>query len=127
LCLSVLSPSHEGDVVVSFSFSNSVHWESRDNVEWSVHVESEFVIYSCLWNWFCFINIDDSPSLVCSSMLVPNNNISSFFIFSSMDINCLIVSQVDEVFSLIDEDLPPVRVGACDLHVLASTIALNVP
>jgi len=31
------------------------------------------------------------------------------------------------MLSLIYEELPPVRVGACDLHFIASTIALNVP
>jgi len=33
---------------------------------------------------------------------------------------------VDEEFSFISEDLPPVGVGACDLHWVSSTIGLDV-
>jgi hypothetical protein len=34
---------------------------------------------------------------------------------------------VDEVFSFILEDLPPVGVGASDLHWVSSTVGLDVP
>jgi hypothetical protein len=43
---------------------------------------------------------------------LPDNNLLSFNIFSTMDINNLLVIDVDEVLSSVLEDLPPFRVGA---------------
>jgi len=60
-------------------------------------------------------------------MLAPDDNLSAFFIFSTMDIECLLVGPVDEVFSLILEELEPVGVGAPDLHVVGLSRVLNVP
>jgi hypothetical protein len=51
-------------------------------------------------------------------MLTPKDNSSSFFIFASIDIKNLVVSDVNEVLSLVSEDLPPLGVSAPDLEVL---------
>jgi hypothetical protein len=44
-----------------------------------------------------------------------------------VNINCFSVLDVDEVFAFILEDLPPVGVGAPDLHVVALSRVLDVP
>jgi hypothetical protein len=51
-------------------------------------------------------------------MSVPHDNLLSFIILVLIDINCLLVLDVNEVFSLEHEDLPPVRVGAPDSQFL---------
>jgi hypothetical protein len=76
-------------------------------VEWSVDMETEFIIETASLNWLCLVKIDDLPSLVSSIVLLPNNNWSSFFILSTMDIKSFVVLNVDEVFTFISEDLPP--------------------
>jgi hypothetical protein len=53
------------------------------------------------------VSINNSPSLVPSVMFLPDNDLSSFFILVSMNIECFVVSDVGEVFSSVDEDLPP--------------------
>jgi hypothetical protein len=52
----------------------------------------------------------------------------AFFIFSSGNIKYSIVSDVDKLLSLVfvSEDLPPVGVGAPDLHVLGLSGALDI-
>jgi hypothetical protein len=56
-----------------------------------------------------------------------NLNILSFSIFSSSNIKNLLVLDIDEVSSVVGEDLPPSRVGAPDLHVGGLSCALNIP
>jgi hypothetical protein len=48
-------------------------------------------------------------------------NVLAFNVFSSSDIKNLLVLDVDEVPVSVDEDLPPVGVGAPDLHVNGSS------
>jgi hypothetical protein len=54
------------------------------------------------------VKIDDSPSLVPSIMLLPDNNLMSFNILVLVNIKCLLVMDVNEVFSSSPEDLIPV-------------------
>jgi len=42
----ILSPSLEPNVVSSVAFSNSLHWHSGSKIEWSIDVETEFLIES---------------------------------------------------------------------------------
>jgi hypothetical protein len=60
-------------------------------------------------------------------MSLPDDNLLSFKILVLIDIKCLLGSDVNEVFSLIPEDLPPIRVGAGDLHVSRTSRTYNVP
>jgi hypothetical protein len=60
-------------------------------------------------------------------MVTPNDNFSSFFIFSTMDIKSLLVGPIDELFLLILEELEPSRVSAPDLHVVCSSSISDVP
>jgi hypothetical protein len=72
--------------------------------------------------------IDNLPFLVVSVVLVPNNDLSSFFILTTMNIKASVaLLNVAEVFSIVGEDLPPFRVSAPNLHVIAVTRALDVP
>jgi hypothetical protein len=81
-------------------------------------METEVFIQSLGWFLLGLIKIDNLPSLVSSVVSVPGNDLSSFLVFSSMDIKAFLVLPVDEVFISIGEDLPPSRVGAPDLHVV---------
>jgi len=93
-------------------------------------VEAPFCRETLSLNWFGLIKIDNIPFLVCSLMNAPNNDLSSFFILSSVDIKCFLVLQVDEVSILLTgvlEELEPSRVGAPDLHVVGSSCTLDIP
>jgi len=80
-------------------------------------MESEVFIQSLGLNTISFVKINNLPLLVLSFVFVPDNNLSSFLIFSSMDIKSFLVSDIDEVTTFISKDLEPFRVGAVDLHV----------
>jgi hypothetical protein len=70
-------------------------------------METEFFTESTGWYLFGFIKIDNLPSLVGTVMPLPRDYLSSFFISCGMDIKCLTVLPVEEVFFLVGEDLPP--------------------
>jgi len=70
-------------------------------------VESEVSIHSLSLSLCSCVKIDYLPFLVGSLMVLPNDDLSSFFILSSMNIKCLLVSDVDELFLNISEDLEP--------------------
>jgi hypothetical protein len=123
----VVSVSVKHDVVVSMSLSNSLHWKSWLDDEWSVDMESEFFILTLVSNLLWFINVDNIPSLVGSSVSAPCENWLSFDILSTWDIKCFLGLEVDEVFTFILPELPPVGIGAPDLHVGGSSWGLNVP
>jgi hypothetical protein len=57
----------------------------------------------------------------------PDNNLLSFFVLVSVNINCFSVLNVDEMLSFIGEDLPPFTAGAPDLHVTGFSCALDIP
>jgi hypothetical protein len=84
-------------------------------------VESEFLVESFIINLVSFIKIDNIPSLVGSTVFTIDDNGLTFSISSACDIKSFSVGHIDEVFSLILEDLPPVGVGAPDLHVSGSS------
>jgi hypothetical protein len=83
LCISVLDISSEIKPVVSMCFYDSLHWHSRDNVEWSIDVPSEVAVKSLVLNLISFIKIDNLPSLVDVSVSVVNNDLLSFLILAS--------------------------------------------
>ena len=78
----ILSPSLEGDLACTNALSNSLHWKSGSEIEWSVDMESEFRVESLFGNLSCFINIDYIPFLVSLSDVVPDTNCLTFDIFS---------------------------------------------
>jgi hypothetical protein len=121
LLLLVLSISLQEDIGSTLALSNSVHWESWDNVEWSVDVESEIFWKSLGLRSFSLVNVGDSPFLVSAIMSLVDNDDLSFSILSTWDIKCFSILPIDELAVLILEDLPPVGVSAVDLHVLGSS------
>jgi hypothetical protein len=77
------------------------------NIEWSFNIETElFVEFSLSWFSLPFINIDDIPLLIDSSMSVVNNDVSIFSIYISLDVKYLSFIVPNEM-SLESEDLPP--------------------
>jgi hypothetical protein len=70
-------------------------------------VEAEFFIHSLGFNLFSIVNIDNLPFLVLSIMALVDYNWLSFSIFCSINIKSLVVLDVDELFTLVLEDLPP--------------------
>jgi len=71
-------------------------------------VETEFFIKSLSLILGSFIKIDNIPSLVDSTIVLVNNNLSGFLILGTIDIkNLLILSDVDELLSSELEDLEP--------------------
>ena len=77
LCLGVLSPSSESEIG-AVGFSDSLHWESGSDVEWSVNMESEVLVESFTLFLRSLVYIDDSPSLISSTVSLVNNNILHF-------------------------------------------------
>jgi len=80
----ILSPSLEPNVVSSVAFSNSLHWHSGSDIEWSVDMETEFLVESLGSNLRCLVKIDNLPSLVgivrIVSISVVHNKSLAFFI-----------------------------------------------
>jgi hypothetical protein len=53
------------------------------------------------------IKVDNLPSLVLATMSLVNNNFLGFLIFSSSDIENLVVLDVRNELTFIGEELPP--------------------
>jgi hypothetical protein len=117
----ILSPSLEDHVGTTEHLNNSIEWKFRDKVEWSVDIEAKFFIKSLGFSLGCLVNIEDLPFLSFGSVVAPNLNWVSFYIFSSSNIKGLVVGPVDELVVLVLEDLEPSRVSAPDLHVVGFT------
>jgi hypothetical protein len=107
LLSSVHDPLFDPQVVSTLILKNSVGWESRDNIEWSVNLETEVLIKS-LGLFSCLISVDDSPFLVGIVGSLGNSYSGSFFILGAGNVQASIrLLNITEVFSLISEDLPP--------------------
>ena len=86
-------------------------------MEWSFNIHAEFSVeLSLLWLGLHSINIDDSPFLVVAIVSVPHNNISVFEVLTTVNIEYLTLL-IDEVLSLVFEELPPSRIGSVHLEV----------
>jgi len=122
----IVSPSLQPDIVGTVALSNSVEWEFGDEIEWSVDMETEVLVQSlCLWS-LRLIDIDNIPLLTSGSLVAINLNWGTFTVIVTFDIKSFTGLPIDELVVLVLEYLPPVRVGAPDLHVVGSTIALDV-
>lgn len=127
LGLSILHVSLKLDIVGSNTFSNSLHWKSGSDKEWSVSVETEIFVKSFTFSLSSLVGVEDSPLLMVTSIVAPNTNGMTFFVLTSFDVKDLVVLPVDELFTLVLEDLPPSGVSTPDLHVVGSTRACDVP
>jgi hypothetical protein len=81
-------------------------------------MESEFFVKSFLLSLSGFVQVKNSPLLMVSSVVVLDTDCISFSVTLVLDFEDLLVLPIDELFVLILEYLPPVRIGAPDLHVL---------
>jgi hypothetical protein len=89
------------------ALSNSIEWKFGDEIEWSIHMETEVLVQSLgLWS-LCFIKIDNIPLLSSGSIVGPNLNWGTFTVIATFDIKNFLVLPVDELVVLILEDLPP--------------------
>jgi hypothetical protein len=103
----VVSPSLKGYIVCTNALNNSVEWELRDEVEWSVDVESEIFINTLSLDCVSLIKVDNLPLLVSSALISPYSNCLAFFILSSFDIKNFAALPVDELVVFILEYLEP--------------------
>ena len=104
----VISPSLEGHVVGSNALSDSVEWELRDKVEWSVDMETKLFIQSLGLSLCLFVKIKYLPSLVSTVVSVMNLNCLTFLVFTLNNIEAFVgLLNVAEVLSLVHKDLEP--------------------
>lgn len=113
------------EISVSVHLEESVSWKLRDHDEWSVDIETEFFVHSLGWDLWCFININDLPSLVETIMLRPGDDILPFKILSLIDIKSF-AEVVDNMFTLVFEQLPPLLGGNSDLNVFFNSKGFHV-
>jgi hypothetical protein len=73
-----------------------------------------------------FVKINDIPFLGFGSVVTMYLNWASFSIITTFNIKHFTVVPVDELVTLILEDLPPSRVSAPDLHVVGSTRRFDI-
>jgi hypothetical protein len=90
-------------------------------------MEAPFFVESFTLNLSSFIKIDNCPLLVVALVVAIDTNCMSFFVFVTLDFDNLAILEVDELFVLVLEDLPPSTVGTPDLHIAGSSTALVVP
>jgi len=63
------------------------------------------------------VGVDEFPFLVCSVVLVPDNDCLSFNILVSSYVKNLAGLDIDEVVTLVSKELPPLAVGLPDLDI----------
>jgi hypothetical protein len=125
----VLSPSSKVDIVSTNALSNSFHWKSRSEVEWSVDMESPVFVKTLGWLFLCFININNLPSLLWLLSFVSYQNWLAFSIFTILNIKAFSSSGINvaEVVCFELEELEPLSICAPDLHLVGSSAALDIP
>ena len=126
LRLSTGTSSLEDNVSSTVEIKDSLHWEFRNNVEWSVNVETEFLVKSFSWCFLFSIAIDNAPSLIWSIVSLPNLNVITFRVSVSSNIKYFTALDILENITLINEDLPPARISAPHLDVARSTSISDV-
>ena len=103
----IVSPSLQPDVVGTVALSNSVEWKFGDEIEWSIHMETEVLVQPLgLWS-LCFIKIDNVPLLSSASVVAVHLNWGAFTVIATCDIENFLILPVDKLVVLILEDLPP--------------------
>jgi hypothetical protein len=123
---SVLYPSLNDCIVSTNTFHDSSEWLLWNKVEWSIDIESKFLVITLSSILSMVFEVDNVPFLVSTVMFGVNNNWLSFIILVSWYIKALLVLPIDEVLVLVSEQLPPIWVGAVDLHIWGSTWVLDI-
>jgi hypothetical protein len=70
-------------------------------------MESEFFIQALGFSLICFINIKDLPSLMFTTIVTIDSDSLSLFVLGSCNIKYFTVLPIDELASLILENLEP--------------------
>jgi len=60
----IISPPLKNHVGSTKHFSNSIKWKLRDEVEWSIDMETKFFIESLCFSLGSLVKIENSPFLV---------------------------------------------------------------
>jgi hypothetical protein len=96
----------------------SIAWQFRHNVEVSFNVKAElFIEFSLDWLTLPFINVDNVPLLVDSSMSWMNNDVLLLSINSTLDIKYLSILDISDEGSFLLEELPPSAVCGCASNI----------
>jgi hypothetical protein len=85
--------------MTSFSVKGSLHWKTREEVEWSLQIETELSVKSRDWFWK-LVAKNDAPSLVSTVVSWPPESSLTFNIRTPSDIDNLLGLSVDDVFTL---------------------------
>jgi len=94
-------------------------------VEWSVNIETVWLVHSLDWFLIELIEIDDSPFLVQTAVLtVVSDNVLSFLVLALVDIEDLGLVRRLDVLSNILESIPPSVSEVSAFEVVAASIAL---
>jgi hypothetical protein len=133
LCFSILGPFLKNNIVCSDTFSDSLHWKFRSQVEWFIGKEAKaFSAHATLLgvsiSSILLVKIGNSPDLcwISTGISLPYPNWLGFFICSSRDGNYLLAVQVGEVSVLILEHLPPVGASAVVLQVVRFSGVMDI-
>jgi len=97
LSFNIVSPSLKSNIVSTNAFSNSVEWKLRDNVEWSVDVETEFLIESLGFSLRTFIKIQDIPFLIDTLAIVIDSNWLSLLILRCCVKDSIVILEVNKL------------------------------
>lgn len=105
----------------------STHVHSRLEVEWSVNVETVWLVHTLDWLLVHIIDVNDSPFLVQTVMLsVMCDNILSFLVGASVDIEDLGLIRRLDMLSNILESIPPLVGEVSALKVSGRSVVLDV-
>lgn len=104
----------EDEVSSSSNFNGSSTTHSGDNVEWSSNMESKVFVKSFTLNCGLLITVDNLPLLVLTMYFVSNYNLSTFFIFLSLDLDHFTLDVKEHILGE-SEDLEPFT--CCGPHV----------
>jgi hypothetical protein len=102
------------DINITSSSNDSLQWQSREEVEWFVNLEAHIELGLV---FLLILKIKELPLLVSSTILFVRLNISTFFIFASLNFNDSSVFDVGNVATFHPPDHPPFAAGAGDNHL----------
>jgi len=115
----------EVDIVVGMSGHHSVEHKLIHNVEGFVDLETELLVEAPGLSLWCFVDVDNSPVLL--SLLAVESvgqNVLSFAVLSTLDLNHSLIVDVLEVLANVFEQLVPLTVGVStvDVQLVASSV-----
>jgi len=107
------------DIVVIGSQESS-HWHLGSQVEWSIDIKAKLSVCSCGSSLLNLVGIEDFPHLISTVFLsLANTNIIAFSIIKACLNDSTVLDIVEDfLLHVIFEELPPLRIGACNNHVV---------